>query len=346
MSKKANISLINLSEIKTGGLLLGIKKGICQLFMTKTPPVRKTKMPKAEGSIPLSIIICTTGRCPVLYDSVLSALNQNTDHQYEVIVVMNGENPLDESLIPKGATLVRKSELGLSLARNFGAEIAKGEILLYMDDDAVASPDMAEKIIKAFARDKKAGIIGGQIFLKVLQGAEDIILDGQQGLWSEFKVPFKKYRSVKEQYAFPYGACFGIRKSVLSFLGGFPVNYGRCGNDYAGGEETALCHLVKRNGWKIGIEPCAQVEHRVEEHRFTKEHIEKTIRAGLVTAYRLGEDGYCPKWSEKFVIGMVEITSQELERLKKNGSELAVFYKECQLSAYTEIGKMQNLTKK
>ncbi|MBQ4145945.1 MAG: glycosyltransferase family 2 protein [Clostridia bacterium] len=309
--------------------------------MTKKAPCKKIKMPKPEGSIPLSIIICTTGRCSVLLDSVSAALNQNINRaDFEVIVVLNGEENIDESLFPKGIILVRQPELGLSLARNSGADKAKGKILLFIDDDAVASPDLAEKMLKAFSKDKNAGIVGGQIFLKTPNPRPEIILSGHEGLWSEFKVPFKKYRTVKEQYAYPYGACFGIRKCVLSRLGGFPVSYGRCGNNYAGGEETALCHLVIRNGWKIGIEPKAFVEHRVEAHRFSREHIKKTIRAGLVTAYKLGEDGYCPKWTEKFVRGMIDITSQELNILRKSNNTLAEFYKNCQLDAYIEIEKM------
>ena len=97
MNNNANISLINQSEIKTGGLFLGIKKGICHLFMTKKAPCKKIKMPKPEGSIPLSIIICTTGRCSVLLDSVSAALNQNINRaDFEVIVVLNGEENIDE----------------------------------------------------------------------------------------------------------------------------------------------------------------------------------------------------------------------------------------------------------
>lgn len=332
----ANISLTALAQPLRWGLRLTLRKAWCEL---RRPGHRRTSprpMPKGGWPYRLSFVVCTRGTCPVLPSALESLLHQTMPREdYEILVVWNRPDPPPKESLSQEIRWIPEPELGLSHARNTGARHALGEILLYMDDDAVADVHLGERICRAFSRHGKAAIVGGQIFLKLPSPRPRVVLPSREGLWSAYRVPYRHYRNVREQYAFPYGACFAVRHDALTAMGGFPVNYGRKGEDYAGGEETALCFRALHFGWKIGICPRGWVEHRVSPHRFTKEHAEKTIRAGILTTYRLYREGYAPYgWDLTYVKNQLDILQREKERLSH---PMELFYKESEISAYREL---------
>lgn len=331
--KNHNISLANCGEFKQSGLLITLRKAINEAKVFSRVRGKRIILPRETCECKLSFIICTTGEYSGLFNAVDSALNQSIAKSlYEVIVVINGDAYIE---LPKGVRVVREEKLGISRARNTGAKNAKGEFLLYIDDDAVADFCLAEKVINAFEEHRNSAIVGGQIKTVFPEGKKEIVLKGKEGLWSAYTVPYKRSRVIKEQYEFPYGACFGIRKDALNILGGFPEEYGRVGNNYEGGEETVLCFLAQRNGWKIVIEPGAEVKHYVADHRVSYEHIERTIREGIFTTYRLICDGYAPyRWDKRYIAERLDIAEKELENLKERGLELECFYKKSERDAF------------
>lgn len=347
--REPNITLKNLSEIKISGLILSLKKLKNELFnrkkmrnRLKTVNVCKT----SKYSPMVSVIICTADREELAFNAVKSVLSQRFEEEkYEVILVNNSKNPIREEFKNMGIKIVDEPVKGISQARNSGANTAKGEYLLYIDDDAEAYDGLILNIFNAFESHKDCAIIGGQIFLEIPTPCPKVFLKGNEALWSGYTVSYKNFKEINEQYEFPYGACFGMRHSILDAFGGFPTDYGRCGNDYAGGEETALCFMAKNSRLKIGIEPKAAVKHKVSVDRFTKEHIKETIRAGILTTVRLGEDGYCRNaWTVEYVDERIKIIKKELERLKNGSDNLRYFYKECELYAFEEAYEILSKT--
>ena len=115
--------------------------------------------------------------------------------------------------------------------------------------------------------------------------------------------------------------------------------YGRVGNDFSGGEETALCFKMLQIGYSIGIQPQAKVLHRVDESRFSKEHVKKTIRAGILTSYRFYKDLHTEiGWTEKYVAKQIKITEGEIKKLTQKGVEpIEIYYKKCYLDVWQEL---------
>ncbi len=362
MKQKPNITLKNLADTKNIGLFLSLKKGLNEVFNKKISKkeIIKKPSPCLEYDDILSVIICTTGNMIMVKNAVKSLLTDKLPKdKYEIIMVNNSPKTLDyrerpgcrpaidvwtddpdgtQFHITKSSNIktIHETTLGLSKARNTGASVAKGEYLLFIDDDAVANPDLLFNIFSAYKEHKDFSIIGGQIFLKIPDPKPEIFLENRDSVWSGYTVPYTHFRRIKEHYEFPYGACFSIRHSVLDILGGFPESYGRCGNNFAGGEETAICFKAIKYGFKIGIEPKASVLHCVEERRFSKEHVEKTIRAGIITTQKLCKEGYTPyKWTDTYIKERIKILNSEIKRLENN--PLAKFYKECELKAFEEI---------
>ncbi len=339
---RANISLSNLAEVNESGIFLAVKKGLNEIFRRKhrsasLPPPKK---PVNRYERLLSVIICTANRHSLAQNAVNSITSQEFPRDLlEIVVVNNSPKPCPRELFPASVVLTDEPRLGLSLARNKGASVARGEYLLFIDDDAVACDGLLRAIIDAFETHPKTAIIGGQIKLKLPDPTPSVFMPGREALWSGYTVPYKSFREIREHYEFPYGACFAVRHSALDAMGGFPVSYGRRGNDFAGGEETALCFTAKNMGMKIGIEPMAQVWHCVSADRFTKEHIRKTILAGILTTHRLFLDGYTPNgWTLSYIKERKHIILSEIKKLREKGNSLAVFYKECELDAFSELG--------
>lgn len=342
--QKANIRLSNISEIKYGGIRLALRKGLNELRnksnILSNKSITNRNIANAYKDV-LSVIICTYDRPASAAEAAKSVTAQIPQIPFEVIVVNNSDREFPKEQLPNGVRLISEPHLGLSRARNTGARHARGEYLLYIDDDAVAMPRLAETMYNAFCRHPDCAIIGGQIYLNLPKPVPKIFLPGREALWSAYTVPYKRFRKIRGDYELPYGACFGIRHSVLDSLGGFSEDFGRCGNNFAGGEETALCYLAKNSGMKIGIEPRAAVRHMVDVSRFSSEHVRRTIYEGTVTYYRLCKAGYTGQtWTANYIKERLNIANAEWERLKKHSRETAAFYKDCEISALKAVLNM------
>lgn len=344
-------SLLKLAEVKDCGWWLALQKGINELLhlRLKIPHINEAApIPSGEyAKGKASVIICTYNRDSLVIDAALALLNQSVDTDlYEIIIVDNN---------PKGSTLkkeieriwresgaymgyVKEKRLGISYARNNGAKHAKGEYLIFLDDDTIADRYLIGAMLNAFRRRGDAGIIGGQIELSLPDPIPWLYSKSRENIWSGYTTDKKSFYTVKEQYELPYGACLGIRHSVFDALGGFPEDYGRRGGDFGGGEDTALCLRAVRQNISVGIEPKAKVIHQLKKDRFTAEYMKKTIAAGIDTTKKLSDDGYIrTKWTHKYISNRIKIADREIIHLKKYGAEYGrIFKKECEKAAFEE----------
>ena len=93
-----------------------------------------------------SIIIPTRLRAELLSET-LDSLGRQTESDFEVIVVCDGEEPHTRALAERYATsfpltwIFTAENKGQASARNTGAHAAKGELLLFLDDDTSAAPN-------------------------------------------------------------------------------------------------------------------------------------------------------------------------------------------------------------
>ncbi len=100
----------------------------------------------------LSVIICTYNRQKYIYNCLRSIANNTLEPtQYEIVLINNNSTDNTEAECNRFCTdypQVRfnyfvETNQGLSYARNRGIAEAKGEVLVYVDDDAVVNKDYA-----------------------------------------------------------------------------------------------------------------------------------------------------------------------------------------------------------
>jgi len=106
-----------------------------------------------EQKIKISCIIPTCDRPKFLEEAVRSILAQ-TFLPYEIIVVNNGES---EIMLPddfKNKIVMHNfiSHVGASRARNFGANVAKGDYLAFLDDDDLWNKKYLENVAESIER--------------------------------------------------------------------------------------------------------------------------------------------------------------------------------------------------
>lgn len=246
----------------------------------------------------ISVIICTRNRVRYLDGSVGSLQTQSVPTEsFEIILVDNsstdGTAQWAANVISQynNLKIVSESKLGLSHARNAGCKAAQGEILAYLDDDAIASPKWLESVMKSFASsDDKLAVVGGRV-TPYWEATKPEWLDSS--LWPLLSVLDlgETQRPLTPQEYF-VGANMTIRKSALLAAGGFRTDLGRKGNNLLSNEEIHLKANLEKLGFYTLYNPAAEVQHSIPIERLTKKWFRKRMYWQGISDSYMNEDYY------------------------------------------------------
>ncbi len=128
------------------------------------PQIFRTHVPrrKAPPTRMISVIIPAHNEARYLRQTLNSLARQNYGW-FEVIVVANGCTDATAD-IARGRCqrLIVLSRKSLGVARNLGARMAKGELLVFLDADTTLEPMALRRIAESFTRHHAAGTIQGR----------------------------------------------------------------------------------------------------------------------------------------------------------------------------------------
>jgi glycosyltransferase involved in cell wall biosynthesis len=241
----------------------------------------------------LSVVICTRNRAGALARCLRALAELDRPIGFEVIVVDNASH--DEtadtvaSLGRERAWLryVNEPTIGLSCARNRGAEVASSPLLAYLDDDATAEPGWDRALRLAFAQ-TDAAIVGGPIVPRFESAPPPTISPVQLGAWSCQDLGAARRRITDFPYLF--GANLAVRRDHLERLGGFDERFGRKGNSLLSGEDTDLCERTLAAGGTLVYEPRAIVHHWIPAERVSSAYLRRrAIATGRTRALQMAE---------------------------------------------------------
>lgn len=220
----------------------------------------------------LAVIICayTEERWDDIVEAVTSVQAQTAPVKEIVLVIDHNDALLDRAKkrFPEGVTIVaNRHKQGLSGARNSGIEASTGSILAFLDDDAAAEPDWAERLVEPYADETVVGV-GGDIRPQWADKAPD--------WWpAEFDwvigCIYKGHTMEIAEIRNAIGANMSVRRSAFESVGGFSSGLGRVGKHPVGAEETEL-YIRIRHHWreaKVIFQPTAVVRHKVADERGT-----------------------------------------------------------------------------
>ena len=231
----------------------------------------------------LSVIICTYNRDKYIYNVLKSVAENNLDTSlYEVVLVNNNSTDNTESECKRFAinfpniSFQYHVELnqGLSYARNRGIAEAKGNVVVYVDDDATVNAEYLTTYHRFFATNENAYAAGGPI-LPVYETEEPKwfshyirqLITGRLYLGNEAK-EFSKG-------AFPGGGNAAYRKSVFDKVGLFNPELGRKGNSLIGAEEKDLFDKMVDNAIKFYYLPNAILYHIIPPTKLTRDYFQR-----------------------------------------------------------------------
>jgi len=247
----------------------------------------------------LSVILCTYNRERYIYN-VLQSIAAGGFGDYEIVLVNNNSTDGTESECQRFAKdhpevamryCVEKQQ-GLSYARNRGIMESQGEVLVYVDDDAVVNKKYLQTYADFFNRNKDAVAAGGPITPRY-DGCEEpswMSHYTRQLVTGELNLGTREREFPKG--AFPGGGNAAYRKSVFDEVGLFNVELGRKGNSLIGAEEKDLFDKMTSRGMKFYYLPNAILYHLIPPKKLTQDYFDRlTFGIGVSERYRTQQIG-------------------------------------------------------
>lgn len=248
--------------------------------------------------IAYTVALCTHNHADRLVRTLadLRSLRQ-PEASWEFLIIDNGCRDATPELLahhawPSGwqVRVVREEKLGLSNARNRAIAEARGDYVIFMDDDETPDPDWLcayERLIRAHAPDA----FGGRIRVLFEDKRPVWLKDELLGFLGELNradgiVP------LTDPYTPFYGGNFGFRKAVCEKIGLFDAMLGRKGSDNTGGEEVDFYRRLLATGLRVWWTPEAIIHHRIQAEKLSRGYfLDLHYRMGRMEAIRKRGDG-------------------------------------------------------
>lgn len=232
----------------------------------------------------LSVIIPTRNRASDLKDVLQSLLCQTLEPDcFEVLIIDNASTDETADVAQKfvsGSGCFRyfyEGVPGLHAGRHRGLKESAGDVLVYADDDIIASPMWLKAIYEAFRTGgERVALVGGNNYPRFQEKPIWWIeclwrprKDGRRFI-AEFSVlDYGKIPGNIDPF-YVWGCNFAVRKKVLLEAGGFhPDGMPKDLLLFRGDGESWISQFVVENGYEAFFVPDASVEHKVSAERMT-----------------------------------------------------------------------------
>ena len=155
--------------------------------------------------------------------------------------------------------LRNESNCGFVRSCNLGAANARGEFLVFLNNDTEVTPGWLRALRETFDFEPEAGLVGSKLIFPDgrLQEAGGIIWRDGSG-WNRGKGqdPAQPEFNYLRETDYCSAACMMMPTALFRTLGGFDSKYAPC---YY--EDTDLAFRVRRHGLKVLYQPTSEVIH-------------------------------------------------------------------------------------
>lgn len=211
----------------------------------------------AAPTVDVSVIVCTRNR-----SEAMTRLLEQLEHlvvpaglRWELIVVDNASTDDTAAMLASVHTslpmrVVREGVTGLSRARNRGIAAARGDLLLFTDDDCLPDAHWLATIYEEFTRTPSLGVLGGRVELFDLRDRPTTTRTSRER--GEISASFNLDGII--------GCNLSFRRSALAAIGPFDVGLGG-GTGAGAGEDVDFVYRSLRAGLRVEYSPDALVYH-------------------------------------------------------------------------------------
>ncbi|QMU53926.1 MAG: glycosyltransferase [Nitrosopumilus sp.] len=159
----------------------------------------------------------------------------------------------------KHSVCIFKDEYSFSRMNNFASKTAKGDFLLFLNDDVeIISPNWIESMLK-LAMQEKVGAVGAKLLFPdgTLQEAGGIVWkDGIIWNYGRNEDPNEPCYNFVRNVDYSSGSCLLVKRDLFERIGKFDTQY-----EPAYCEDTDLCLSIQKEGFKVLYQPLATVIH-------------------------------------------------------------------------------------
>ena len=238
----------------------------------KPPPVLPPDIPATEPFAPFAVPGSDAPRVSIVvpvynhFAHTLTCLRSLAQHPgavpFEVIVVDDCSSDETPQRLPEiaGIRALRNAQnLGFIGACNAGAAQARGEYVLFLNNDTAVTPGWLEALVDAFAAEPRAGLVGAKLVYPDgrLQEAGGIVFADASGWnYGRFDDPSLPQYNFLREVDYCSGAAIMLPRALWTRLGGFDVRYAP-----AYYEDTDLAFRVREAGYKVLYQPASTVVH-------------------------------------------------------------------------------------
>ena len=266
----------------------------------------------------MTVSVCTLahGRARHLANLVEGLARSRLQPAELVVAVMQAElYRLPDAPFPVRQVVLGGNDMPLARGRNAAAGAAAGDLLVFLDVDCIASPDLVGDYVRADS--ELPGVLMGEVAY-LPRGATDDGIDydrfGSLGVRHSERpgAPPTDWRRCEDYRCF-WSLNFALRADLFAALGGFDERY----TGY-GGEDTDFGRTAASNGHELWWVRGAKAYHQYHPHHMPPvHHLDSVLANAMVFARKWGEPTM-QHWLRAFVLmGLIERTGDGWRKLRE-----------------------------
>ena len=219
----------------------------------------------------VSVVVCTYAeeRYEDCCEAIESVLAQTHD-PVELVIIVDGNTAVCERVRTDFGDHenvrihCNEQNQGLSYSRTRGVEQASGDVIAFLDDDAVANPEWVAKLVDGYEQ-TDAIAVGGRMVADWVAGKPAYLPAEFSWLVGvNYEPRLEPWTEVRNTL----GSNLSFRREVFEEVGGFDEQVGLQGEKQIQAEETELCiRMADAFGRGVLYNPEAVVAHKVFDHR-------------------------------------------------------------------------------
>jgi GT2 family glycosyltransferase len=251
--------------------------------------------PLPEEAPKISVVVCAYNAESTMREC-LESLTKLSYPSYEAVIVDDGSNDHTGAIADEYPQfkIIHQPNCGLSAARNVGMAAATGDIIAYLDSDAVADPDWLTYLAWKFKSTDHVGV-GGPNLPPPEEGWLANCVASAPGSPTHILLDDEIAEHIP-------GCNMAFRKEALAAIEGFDTSY------TAAGDDVDICWRLQERGHTIGFSPAAIVWHH--RRKSIKSYLKQQMGYGKAEAMLLQKhpDRFnavgCARWAGRIYGGI------------------------------------------
>jgi len=253
--------------------------------------------------------------------SIYERIDSSASPTFEVILVDNGssDNTIELKNIKNLVYVHNAENLGFVGGCNSGLAAAKGEYVIFLNNDAEVTKEWLQTLYDTITSDSKIGLVGSKIIYPngVLQEAGGIIFKEANGLnYGKFDQSDSYQYNYVRDVDYVSGASIIISRKLMNSFGGFDTLY-----QPAYYEDTDLSFKVRKEGLRVVYQPSSVIFHIEGGTAGTD------MNTGFKKFQAINKDKFLDRWGKVLRTSHVDEQDYYLGR-DRSGNKLALIIEE------------------